>query len=131
MSTERGPVIIRATVENMIGTVETAEIPRERWNTMSPAQRNAWIDDFGATVMNNCGGYGASIESGAPDSDLVEPLAPDLADDVAALRTKVVDFGGVIQDWRKALDAPGLLAARDDMLALLDRIEAFLGVETR
>lgn len=60
--------------------------------------------------------------------------APTLADDVAALRAKVGNYGGVIQDWRDG-KAPtesekgsaerfGVFAAWADIEAVLDRIAA-------
>jgi hypothetical protein len=66
------PVIIRACVEQMSAVVDDLEIDRAEWDAMTPAQRREMIDDFGATTMNNAGGYGASILSGAPDSDLID-----------------------------------------------------------
>jgi len=71
------PVIIEAHVEQMIETTERMEIPRTEWNAMTPAHRRDVIDTFGTDTMNDCGGYGASIISGAPDSDLDDqPTTP-------------------------------------------------------
>lgn len=64
------PVIIRATVEDMIGRTEDIEIPRSVWDAMTPAQRRAEIENIGDETVSNAGGWGVGILSGAPDSDL-------------------------------------------------------------
>ncbi len=63
-------VTIRATVEDMIGCVEYEQIPAAEWDAMTPTQRQRTLDRFGSETMTQQGGYGAGIESGAPDSDL-------------------------------------------------------------
>lgn len=80
------PVIIEAHVEQMIETTEQLEVDRAEWDAMTPAERRSLIDTFGAETMNNQGGYGASILSGAPDSDLV-----DLPNTPAEVRTGTPD----------------------------------------
>lgn len=64
------PVVLRASVEQMLECTEYMEIPRVEWDAWTPAQRRAAIDEFAGTMMQNQGGYGGGIESGAPDSDL-------------------------------------------------------------
>lgn len=122
------PVIIEAHVEQMNETTERMEIPRARWNAMTPAERRAKIDTFGTETMNNCGGYGASIISGAPDSDLDDqPNTPaetrtGISDRAAAALADVAEVRAFIS----ATAAPDgeAYAARNRAMAALDRIEA-------
>jgi hypothetical protein len=85
------PVIIRACVEQMSAVVDDLEIDRAEWDAMTPAQRREMIDDFGATTMNNAGGYGASILSGAPDSDLDDAEDAPSIESVLAGKVRMIE----------------------------------------
>lgn len=115
------PVVIRACVEQMSATVEDMEIERVEWDAMTPAQRREMIEDFGATTMNNAGGYGASLLSGAPDSDLDdEPTkrtfeVPAEPDDVKQVR----DAEGALWERGKTMWVEGEHGERVDWRALV------------
>lgn len=73
---DTAPVVVEVNVEDMIGTTETVEIPRAKWDAMTPDQRAGEVADAAAEVMNGTGGYGWHIISGATDDDidLTDPL---------------------------------------------------------
>lgn len=66
-----GPVWLRATVEQMSEWTEYIAIPRAEWNAMTPRQRESAVDQFGADVLGDAGGYGVSVvdESEVPDDE--------------------------------------------------------------
>lgn len=99
----REPVIIRACVEQMAATVEDTKIDGAEWDAMTPAQRRELVLSIGTETMNNAGGYGASILSGAPDSDLDDPaeepiVVPAPAPDLDALAGKVAAVNAEADD---------------------------------
>lgn len=67
-------VWIRAAVEQMNETVEYLSVAREEWDAMTEPEQQALVDQFGADVMNSCGGYGVDVvdESEVPESELLE-----------------------------------------------------------
>lgn len=69
-------VWIRATVEDMQETVEYTSIERDEWDAMTEAEQQEIVDQFGADVMNNCGGYGVGVidESEVPVAELLEEM---------------------------------------------------------
>lgn len=118
-STDR-PVVLRASVEDMIATVDYLEIPRAEWEAWSPAERLKAAEVFAAETMNGQGGYGWGIESGAPDSDLEdvdEPTDPASRFMISAdaFRTEVDALD---------VDAAGPLFSDDEFARLLTLYQA-------
>lgn len=97
MTAPEPPVVIRVSVEDMIGCVENTEIERAKWDALRPWQRRQLLRSTGHDEVNNLGGYGVDIESGAPDGDLNDAPGESFLD--------------LVSDYGEARDRRDYLAA--------------------
>lgn len=75
MSNTRPDVVIVANVEDMRRRQERMTRTGAEWDAMTPVERALTMADFGATVLNEAGGYGVSVEAGADEAYEVATLA--------------------------------------------------------
>ena|SRR5688572_2914889 len=93
MTDIRPDVVIVANVEDMIECTERVTYTRDEWEAMTPVERALAMEDFGATTMNNAGGYGVSIESGADDTEVANlPGIVTVINTLASILADIRDF---------------------------------------